>query len=45
MLDAETVREIDQAAKEMTAGDKYKRKYTRTEALRVLIRDALDTRR
>jgi hypothetical protein len=45
LIDAETAREIDAAAEELTGADKYKRKHTRTDALRVLIRDALDARK
>jgi hypothetical protein len=45
LIDAETAREVDEAAAQMKQGDKYKRSFTRTDALRVLIRDALDARK
>ncbi len=42
LLDAETAKEIDAFAERLASDDRYGRSYTRTDALRVLIRDALD---
>jgi hypothetical protein len=45
LIDAATVRIVDEVAEELTADDPFQRRLTRTDALRLLIREGIKARR